>query len=127
MLDIYKLDITKALSKITTAQQKLDFKREIADHLVENEENDLESDDTSFAEHLEMEKYHIENDGTTNNSSSTTNLLINTKVNQKIKGIQSTNFERLKTKVEKNTKIKINLDLQLRTFLKGSIITNLNM
>jgi len=26
MLDIYKLDIKKALSKITTAQQKLDFK-----------------------------------------------------------------------------------------------------
>ena len=124
MLDIYKLDITKTLSKITTAQQKLDFKREIADHLVEEEENDLESDDTSFAEHLEVEKYHIENDGTTNDSSSATNLLINTKVNQKIKGIQSTNFEKLKKKAEKNTKIKINLDLQLRTFLKGSIITD---
>ena len=124
MLDIYKLDITKTLSKITTAQQKLDFKREIADHLVEEEENDLESDDTSFAEHLEVEKYHIENDGTTNESSSATNLLINTKVNQEIKGIQSTNFERLKKKAEKNTKIKINLDLQLRTFLKGSIITD---
>merc|ERR1712215_358059 len=115
MLDIYKLDITKALSKITTAQQKLDFKREIADHLVENEENDLESDDTSFAEHLEMEKHHIENDGTTKNSISTTNLLINTKVNEIIKGIQSTNFEKLKKKTEKNIKIKINLELQLRT------------
>ena len=71
-----------------------------------------------------MEKHHIENDGTTNNSISTTNLLINTKVNEKIKGIQSTNFEKLKKNTKKNTKIKISSDLQLRTFLKGSIIKN---
>ena len=124
MLDIYKLDITKPLSKITTAQQKLDFKRVIADHLVEREENKLENDGTSFAEHLEIEKYNIENYGIQYDLRSKTNLLIKTEVKRKLKGIQSSNFEKLKTKVDKNKKIMINLDLQLRTFLKGSIITD---
>ena len=91
---------------------------------MEREENELENDDTFFAEHLEMEKYNIENNGIQYDLSSKTNLLINTEVKQNLKGIQSTNFEKLKTKVKKSKKIKINLDLQLRTFLEGSIITD---
>jgi len=60
----------------------------------------------------------MENSGIPYDLSSKTNLLMNTEVKQKLRGIQSSDFEKLKTKV------RINLDLQIRMFLEGSIITD---
>merc|ERR1712208_210620 len=88
-LGIYNIDMYKALSDVTTAEQKRKFKEQMSKNLQESElENEIDEDGSDFAENIEAENYNVTEKQSSYDLWSRTNLLIHTNVNKTIRGIQ---------------------------------------
>ena len=117
----------KALSDVTTAEQKIKFKEIMSKELQESElENDMDEDGSNFADNIETENYNVTEKLSSYDLRSRTNLLIHTNVNKKKGGIQVSHITKKYKEKQKTAKVTINMQQKTRIFLEDSEISKKN-
>ena len=126
-LDIYNIDMYKALSDVTTAEQKIKFKEEMGKRLQESEsEYEVDDNDSDFAENIETENYNVTGKQSSYDLRSKTNLLIHMNVDKRIRGIQVSHVTEKYKEQKKTTKVTINMQQKTRIFLEDSEMSKKN-
>ena len=126
-LGIYNIDMYKALSDVTTAEQKIKFKEEMSKNLQESElEYEMDEDVSDFAENIETENYNVTEKQSSYDLRSRTNLLVHTNVNKTIRGIQVSHITEKYKEQKKTTKVTINMQQKTRIFLEDSEMSKKN-
>ena len=126
-LGIYNIDMYKALSDVTTAEQKIKFKEEMSKNLQESElEYEMDEDVSDFAENIETENYNVTEKQSSYDLRSRTNLLVHTNVDNTIRGIQVSNITEKYKEKQKTAKVTINMQQKTRIFLEDSEMSKKN-